>query len=309
MRSALLALAIALQLPLAAATAGERPRVAIVVTESTAPYEVARDALEEALSGRAELVTRTLDPDEKEVGVDALGADVLVPLGTRATSWCLSSGAGRGKGVPVVFAMVLNPVASHLVESLRRPGGRITGAALDIPVEQQLKTLRRFVGGNRIAVLYDPARTEALVQDAVQVSTRHGFQLVPIPVAGPTALEGALSRVDGSFDALWSVPDATVLGRGVVERVLLHTLEHRIPFMGLSEQYVRAGALVALAASYQENGRKAAELVIRVLAGEAAGSIPVSVPSEIEVVFNEKTARHLELEVPAFGGMPLRAVR
>ena len=89
---------------------------------------------------------------------------------------------------------------------------------------------------------------------------------------------------------------------GAVKHVLLHTLDKRIPFVGLSEQYVRAGALLALAASYEDNGRQAAELVKRVLAGESAAAIAIATPSQIEVVFNPKTA---ELEMIETGTLPV----
>jgi putative ABC transport system substrate-binding protein len=83
-----------------------------------------------------------------------------------------------------------------------------------------------------------------------------------------------------------------------VEKVLLYTLREKIPFMGLSEQYVRAGALLALTVSYTENGRQAAEQVQAILAGEQAASLPVVRPQSIEVVFNAHIAHRLKRRVP-----------
>jgi putative ABC transport system substrate-binding protein len=217
-----------------------------------------------------------------------------VPLGSQATAWALQ----QTRDVPIVFAMVLNPVASGLVESMERPGGRVTGASLDIPLGLHFRTLREVVGARRVAVLFNPRETGGVVQAAARFAREEGVELVPIEVASARDLESALRRVDHSFDALWSVADRTVFSQGAVERVLLHTFERRIPFMGLSEQYVRAGALLALSTSYDENGRKAGQLVQRVLSGSRAGGLSVAVPERVEVVFNPRTAKRLELEVP-----------
>ena len=97
-------------------------------------------------------------------------------------------------------------------------------------------------------------------------------------------------------NSIFGLPDPTVFSRGGAKRVLLHTLDKQIPFMGLSEHYVRAGALLAVAASYEENGRQVAERVIRILDGESPRRIPVARPEAVEVVFNPNTARRLELD-------------
>jgi putative ABC transport system substrate-binding protein len=299
-----LLLTLALAHPVAAT---EAPTVVVIQLGTAEPYEIALQALTSELDPEARLVVQKIDPRDANAGarVADLEPDVLVPIGTRATSWALESTTD----IPIVFAMVLNPVSSKLVKSADEPGGRITGATLDISVESQLRTLRDAVNADRVAVMFNPAKTQAVVDEARRAAARAGIELVPIEVHDPTQLERALDRVDGSFDALWSVADQTVLAGGAVQRVLLHTLKRRVPYMGLSEQYVRAGALLALTASYEENGRQAAALVRRVAAGEQPGSLPLATPQNVEVVFNPKTAERLELNIRLEVGLPLRPVR
>jgi putative ABC transport system substrate-binding protein len=290
----------------APARAGSPPRVVVVRANASEPYEVALRALEAALAPDVAVEVATFDPDSADgaARAAALQADVLVPLGTRPTSLLLEA----TRDIPIVFAMVLNPVNSGLVASIAAPGGRVTGAALDVPPESQLEALRSLVGARRVGVLFDPAKTGGVVRDARAAAARVGIELVGIEVTEPAALERALRGIDDSIEALWSVADPTVLGRGAVEQLLLHTLEERIPYMGISEQYVRAGALAAIATSYAENGRLAADRVRRVLAGESPGSIAVGLPKEIEVVWNPRTARRLEIELPTALALPLREV-
>ncbi len=89
----------------------------------------------------------------------------------------------------------------------------------------------------------------------------------------------------------------------------MHTIRERIPFMGLSETYVRAGALLALTSSYKENGRQGGALVLRVLEGESPAKIPISVPDKLEVVFNPLTAERLKLKLSSSTNLKLRSVK
>jgi putative ABC transport system substrate-binding protein len=193
--------------------------------------------------------------------------------------------------------MVLNPVASGLVDSLDQPKGRVTGAALDIPSSAQFEVLRDVLHAKRVAVLSDPEQSGALLASARRVAGRHGIALTVIPVRKPKELGAALERVRG-FDALWAIADRTVLANKGAERILLYTLENRIPFMGLSEQYVRAGALLGLSSSYRDNGRQAAGIALRLLSGESAADVPVARPETIRIHYNERTARRLGIELP-----------
>ena len=68
--------------------------------------------------------------------------------------------------------------------------------------------------------------------------------------------------------------------------------------MGLSEQYVRAGALMALDTTYEENGRQVADRVIRVLEGERPATIKIGQPESVEIVFNPHIAQRLGIRIP-----------
>ena len=290
-----------------ALSAQERSRVVVLRTGNAAPYVRALEGVRTGLRDSAAIEVRSIDVDDPNQGlaIEALGPDVLLPLGSKATRWAME----ETQNIPIVFAMVLHPVASSLVASLERPGGRVTGAALDIPPALQFEALRDVIGAQRVAVLYDPEKTARLIKEAKVAARRSGVELLPIAVAGPKSLERSLKRIDDSFDALWSVADPTVMSRGAAERVLLHSLREGVPFIGLSEQFVRAGALMAMVTSDDANGRQAAALVRRVLAGRSPGSLPVALPEEIEILFNPRTAERLNVSPRASRPLSLRALR
>ena len=287
--------------------AEERARVIAIQTHVAEPYGAAFDGLSEVVGPRADLRVERVDHrDPKEAErIRALNPDLIVPIGSQATSWALA----HTENVPIVFMMVLNPVSSGLVPSMQSPGARITGASLDIPSSVQLRTLKDLVKARRIAVLFNRERTGKVVAEARKAAKRQGIDLIPIHVTSPKKLNEALEQVDRTFDALWSVADQTVLAHGAGERILVHAIRHGIPFMGLSETYVRAGALLALVSSYKDNGRQAGALVLRVLRGESPSKIPVSVPDKLEVVFNPLTAKRLNLKLSSNAKLKLRSVR
>ncbi len=276
---------------------GDRADVLLLRAGPAAPYEEARRALLDSLPADRVVETLLLDDlslQRAQERIAEADPSVLLTLGSQSTRWALD----HTSDVPIVFAMVLQPVESGFVRSFSRPGGRVTGAALDVRPAVQLKTLRDLLGAKRIGVLYDPEQTGPLVDRAGGAARRMGIELVAVAVPETGALPGALERLTGSVDALWSVPDRTVFGQGGVQQVLLHTLEHEIPFMGLSEQYVRAGALLALSTSLAENGRQAALRIERVLASEEPSQIPVARPESLELVFNEHVAERLGVALP-----------
>lgn len=305
-RPAALLVALAVALASQALAAG-RPRVVVLRTSEAAPFAAASSALAEVLGDRVDLLETSIDPDaaEEAARIAALEAAVLVPLGSQAARWTQSD----TETTPIVFAMVLYPVQTGIVPSLEHPGGRITGAALDIPIALQFRALREVVGAERVAVLYDPSETGPLVERARAQARAQGIELLGIEVWDPGNLDRSLDEIDREIDALWSVADRTVMTRIATQRILLHTLRERIPFLGLSEQFVRAGALLALVSSYAANGRQAAHLVHSVLDGRPPAQLPVAVPDQIEVVLNDRTARRLRFSPPADAFLPIRTLR
>jgi putative ABC transport system substrate-binding protein len=290
----LLLLALLLTAAPGESAAEDSRRIVVLESGSAAPYQEAIEGFRAALPDGVEVYPEKISgpPAETVERVHAHRPDLVVAVGSKAAAWAIVN----TRSVPVVFLMVLNPVASGLVASLEQPGERVTGAALDIPLSAQFEVLRQVLRAKRVAVLSDPGQSGSLIDEARRVAGRNGIELTAIPVNDPKDLDAALERVRG-FDALWAIADRTVLARKGAERILLDTLENRIPFMGLSEQYVRAGALLGLSSSYHENGRQGARIAARLLAGEAPSDVPVALPEEIRIHYNERTARRLGIDL------------
>jgi putative ABC transport system substrate-binding protein len=103
----------------------------------------------------------------------------------------------------------------------------------------------------------------------------------------------------GEIDALWILPDLTVLAPEVVQYMLLFSFRNRIPLLGLSENQARMGALLGLSfESGRDIGVQVVELANEVLSGKSADKIPFTTARKVKLTVNLKTAAKLGLQVP-----------
>jgi putative ABC transport system substrate-binding protein len=223
---------------------------------------------------------------------------LIVSAGTLATELAKN----EFKELPVLFCMVLNPVSSGLVKSMEHPGENITGASLDISSRQQFEVVKTVLPqAKRIGVLYSPRTTTPLIKEATATAAAAGFKLIAIPVPSESDLPQALQSLEKTkIDCLWAVSDGMVFSSlKSIQHIILYTLHNDIPFMGLSSSFVKSGALFAITSDPQDNGYQAGEAAARILAGQSASAIPVSVPRKTFVSINLKIAHQIKMTVPA----------
>jgi putative ABC transport system substrate-binding protein len=241
------------------------------------------------------LLTSNLSQIEKQI--DELRQNnprLILTVGSFATKIV----SERIKNKPVIFSAVLNPETSGFVESLRRPGGNITGASLDIPPDIQFKYFKRVIRSlKRVGVLYTE-ETANLIPPAQALAREAGLELHAIKVNSEKEIPAALDSLSRYVDALWSVADANIYSPRSTRYILLKTLRNGIPFMGFSRNLVESGALFALDYDYKDIGRQAGKIALRVLSGKSPAAIPVAVPGIIWFHYNEKTASHINVKIP-----------
>ena len=124
-----------------------------------------------------------------------------------------------------------------------------------------------------------------------------GIELIAQPVNVPQDLPRALKGLARRVDVLWGIPDAVVFSRKTAKAILLFSFRNRIPLVGLSGAWVMAGALYALERDYRALGAQCGEMAWKILAGEPVGSMPSALPRKVAYSLNQKTARHVKLEL------------
>jgi len=288
--------------PVLAQSSSGSAQISIMLSQRSDAHNEALTGFIQAIEKDQQIETITYNLDGKmETGIEAVKwmnrtkPDLVLAVGTTAA---LAAQAGL-KDVPIVFCMVLNPVSSGLVESMKSPGSNITGASLDIPLQTQFKYIKMLVPDLKsIGVIYNPEETGKLVKEAMRAAKAKKIILIAEAISSEREVPDALRSTLGKVDALWSVADGTVFGIQSTQYILLTTLRMGVPFIGLSSAFVKAGALMALSCDYTDIGIQAAEIAKRILDGENPKDIPIAIPRKVLLCINLRTAKHIGLSVP-----------
>ncbi len=285
-----------------AAAGEEKATIAVILSSSIAPYREAlkgyyRELNEKGVEYEAVMFTlgNGMDEDVLLRELRRVNPDVIHTIGTSATKIVKK----EFTSTPIVFSMVLNPVASGVVGNMDSPGGNVTGASMDIPVRLQFKMIKRLLPGlKRIGVVYSRDETGVIVADAERVAGSLDVELVKEEVRDAGEVPAALRRLINKVDFLWSVADGNVFTRETIKEFLIVTLQEKLPFMGLSPSFVKAGALVAFKIAPVESGMQAASITEKILRGAEPAAMPVTVPVDIKIVINGSTVDTLGIKVP-----------
>jgi putative ABC transport system substrate-binding protein len=228
----------------------------------------------------------------------ALGPDVIVAVGGSATGLLLQA----TRTVPIVFAIVPDPVGSGFVESLSRPGGNATGF---IQFEyglsgKWLELLKEITPGvTHVAILREHTPAGVGQFAAIQaVAPSLGVEVRPINLQNAAEIERDLESFARVSNAGLIVASSTT---ALVNRNLIIALamRHKLPAVYAQREFVVAGGLMSYAADFSVQFRNAAGYVDRVLKGEKPADLPVQAPTKYELTINLKTAEALGLEIPA----------
>ena len=274
--------------PAVQATPATAARVAVLMSARVEEYDEAVRGFRGAIPKEAVTVyDMDGDIERGRKQLDEIDSKLKPDLVFAVGIWALRAVVSRPPSAPVVYAMVLNP------PSVISPDAKnITGASLNVPVERQIWLFKQL-GAKRIGVVFNDAKTGYLVRRAQAVARDEGIELVTREVSSPKDAIGAIESFQDRVDALWLVPDETVLSQAVVQHMLLLSYRRKLPLLGVSSRHAEMGALFAMTfASGEDIGRQA------ILGGRAVSDIPYTTARKVYLTLNLKTAQKLGLEIP-----------
>ena len=204
--------------------------------------------------------------------------------------------------IPIVFAIVADPVGSGIVDSLARPGGNITGFMVyDFSFSGKLLDLLEEIAPHltRVAVFRDDTNTAGVAVFGViqAMATSAGLQVTPVNVRNSDEIASAVEAFAHSPNG-----GAIVTGSAsfTVHRDLILKLiaRHKLPAIYNDRISVANGGLMSYGPDRADMYRRAAGYIDRILKGEKSGDLPVQAPTKYELVVNLKTAKALGLTIP-----------
>ena len=227
----------------------------------------------------------------------ALAPDVTLASAPLATAALLRA----TRTVPIVFAIVPDPVGAGFVNSLSRPGGNATGFmqfeySLSGKWLELLKQITPSV--TRAAVIRDAANPAESAQFAAiqAVASPLGVEVSPVNVRDAAEIERSVTAFARSSNGGLIATG----GRAIAHRELIINLaaRHRLPAVYPYRLFVTSGGLTSYGPDLTDQYRRAASYVDRILKGEKPADLSVQAPTKYETVINLKTAKALGLTLP-----------
>jgi len=205
------------------------------------------------------------------------------------------------RNVPIVMAIVGDPVGTGFVSNLARPGGNVTGISnmSGALASKRMSLMKELVPGTkRIAVLYNPVDpvTAPQIRDSERAAPLLGVEVRFFPVKAVPELAGTFKQM-----LAWRADSAVWLaGQGNIfqpDTIKLGT-QHRLPVMVSQRVDTEAGGLISYFPDHSDLYRRAAVYVDRILKGAKPGDLPVELPTKFELVLNLKTASAIGITLP-----------
>ncbi len=228
----------------------------------------------------------------------ALKVHVIVTVGGPATD----AARQATSSIPIVMALVGDAVGLGFIESLARPRHNVTGITDESVLlsAKRLEFLKEAVPkAVRMAVLWnaDDRGMTLRYREVEKAAQVLHVTVQALGVREPNDFDMAFSAMTSNRpDALFLVTDAlTLLNR---KRVIDFAEKHRIPAMYETSSLVHEGGFMSYGASPDDNFRRAASYVDRIIKGATPNSLPVEQPIRYYLAINLKTARALGLTIP-----------
>ena len=229
----------------------------------------------------------------------ALQPDLILTQSTPATAELLR----QTRTIPIVFALVADPIGSGFVASFPQPGGNITGFVTMEPTmaAKWLELLKEIAPRTaRVAMLFNPATApyaEYWLNPFKDAAASFAVQAIVAPVHDASELESVIAAQGQEPNGgLIVMPDTFTTGHRL--EITSLAARHRLPVVYPYRVFAETGGLLSYGDDLTDNFRRAASYVDRILKGEKPAELPVQAPVKFELVINLKTAKTLGLDVP-----------
>ncbi|MDY4041615.1 MAG: ABC transporter substrate-binding protein [Collinsella sp.] len=225
------------------------------------------------------------------------GSDLIFAIATPAAQ----AVAGATTEIPIVGTAITDFAESGLVRDNEKPGTNVTGTSDLTPVAEQLELMQQVLPAvRRVGILFSSAEANSAVQVKLAETelAKLGLESKQYGVSSSNEIQSMVETAVGEVDAIYAPTDNTISSS--MAQVASIALDAKIPVICGEEAQVTAGGLFSLSVSYEELGRMAGEMAVKILKGEDAPSdMPIEhmKADELKVVVNDETARALGVDL------------
>jgi len=205
-------------------------------------------------------------------------AKLALVLGDKAASQVLAI----HDQTPVVVTMLSKP-------ALLLGQSHITGVRLSFSMQEELTWISKaFPAQTDVGFLYTPAGDDEKIAAIRQFAQGIGIHIHAIALTNLKDLPEALRVLGKRADLIWGMDDSRILNAKTARTILAYTLKHKIPFVGPSAAWVRAGAAFALVRDYEDIGRQCGLLATSILQGAEPDQLAFQSPRKLQYMINTR---------------------
>ncbi|MEO1926716.1 MAG: ABC transporter substrate binding protein [Gammaproteobacteria bacterium] len=274
--------------------AAETKTILIVSNAQSSAYQDIITGFKETLSTHAnvELKTYILSALENKTEfinteIKIIEPDLIFALGTASTKIALQA----TQQIPIITTMLVK------TEFLQQ-ASNVTGVVLTYPLATQFQWLKKVLPNlSHIAILYNINENQNTINRGTNIAHEMGLKISAIPVESARQLPYALKQLTKNIQVLLAIPDRVTMSTNTAKAVLLASFRNRIPMIGLTDNWVKAGAFYALSWNYLSIGKQCGDQAINVLNGKSIKRIPIVPPSNIEYSINKTVAERMNIEL------------
>ncbi len=275
--------------------AGDAIRQTAVIVVFVSGVEAYLEAVDGLRAGLAKLASSPVFIDLKSPQAEAeltaaLGSGqqrVVITVGTEA----LTTMASRRSDAVIVATMILR--SDRPFSSPATPVQRPRAVYLDVPLSSLLSELRILLPGkNRCGMIRNASRDQPDPSLPARVK-QQGFSLEVAECSRPEELVKSFLSLKGKADAVVLLPDSSLYNNTTVRPLVQASLESRLPIVGFSASFVRAGAALGIYPDFRDVGAQTAEVAAKLIAGDTG--LADEGPRKLQVAVNQRVLRLLGL--------------
>ncbi|MFZ1747882.1 MAG: ABC transporter substrate binding protein [Nitrospirales bacterium] len=217
----------------------------------------------------------------------ATNPSLVLTLGSPATETVIR----EVKNIPIIAGMIMN-------EAELTKGENATGIVLEFPLQTHISWIQKLLPNRKtIGALFNSRENTGTIEQARRIIEDSGLNFYAKKVETPHDLPDALDSLPGNADVLWGLKDSVVFSPETVKGILLFSFRNRIPFVGLSTSWVKAGAVYALDRDYVDIGVQCGELAEQVLKGVHIHTLKPQSPRKVLYTLNLNSINHMHLNI------------
>ncbi|MCC6863095.1 MAG: hypothetical protein IT158_31255 [Bryobacterales bacterium] len=264
-----------------------RPRILVVYRSGVEAFAEVLEAIRTGLPPDVLGVIDLNDPNSRSQLGRGLGQSpaILIAVGGEASRTL----ASHNLTAPVISTMIME------ADREKKPHGAV---CLDVPLAKVLReTARLFPGRKRLGIIRNPLRERPAAGQLKEQAALEGFASVVVDCPGPEGLLSSFNSLAGKVDFVLALPDSSLYNGATVRPLILASLDRRLPIIGFSSSFVRAGAALGVYPDFRGVGEQTAEMAARCLASQQCSGQEQA--RDLVVAVNQKVTRLIGLDFQA----------